>query len=411
MNIILPDNFTSGRISSTDVSGMLEEMEKAMILKNITFPIVPSSDGYYHVWIKDPNLKGGRKQFKAKSLDTLKEKVYSYKTEYKRFNTVYRSMMDEKLKYIKDEEKRLSVINTISVNDSLYTRYFAGTDFEKMKVNLITKKDLENIITYNLTRYDLRKRAFMNMRTILKTTLNYAYENYMVEDNVYNRIDFAKYNDMLIKNVPIRDRVHTDDEYNRILAYIHYEQNARPRYIVPYALELQMLAGLRRGEIPPLTWDDVADGMIRIYKELIVIKKSKYNSHEYPAIVEHTKTHKDRVFPITSDIRDLLNRIYMLEYNSEFIFPSNRTKIGCIGNQALYKFYRKACKDLGIEISKETMKGTHSFRRNAITRTANITGDMVLTSQLYGNSPNVARENYYTGIDLNSARKMLEEIG
>ncbi len=46
-------------------------------------------------------------------------------------------------------------------------------------------------------------------------------------------------------------------------------------------------------------------------------------------------------------------------------------------------------------------KGTHSFRRNAITDVVNASGgNIILASKLFGNSPEVAKKNYFTGIDM-----------
>ncbi len=69
------------------------------------------------------------------------------------------------------------------------------------------------------------------------------------------------------------------------------------------------------------------------------------------------------------------------------------------------------CKSLGIKTSKEIIKGTHSFRRNAITDTVNRSGgniNIVMAAKLFGNTPDVASNNYYTGIDMNDAKKVLE---
>ena len=54
--------------------------------------------------------------------------------------------------------------------------------------------------------------------------------------------------------------------------------------------------------------------------------------------------------------------------------------------------------------------GTHSFRRNAITNVANLTGgNLTLASKLFGNSPQVANKNYYTGIDIDKVLEILEK--
>lgn len=68
------------------------------------------------------------------------------------------------------------------------------------------------------------------------------------------------------------------------------------------------------------------------------------------------------------------------------------------------------CRKLGIEITREVIKGTHSFRRNAITDVVNASGgNIVLASSLFGNSPEVAQKNYYTGIDMSEAATILNK--
>ena len=43
----------------------------------------------------------------------------------------------------------------------------------------------------------------------------------------------------------------------------------------------------------------------------------------------------------------------------------------------------------------------HSYRRIAITRTVNNSGgDIIMAAKLFGNSPNVINQHYYTGLDL-----------
>ena len=69
----------------------------------------------------------------------------------------------------------------------------------------------------------------------------------------------------------------------------------------------------------------------------------------------------------------------------------------------------RMCRNLGIQISRDKMKGPHSFRRNGITKVCNLAGgNIVLASMLYGNSPECASRNYYTGLDLVTARQLLE---
>ena len=74
----------------------------------------------------------------------------------------------------------------------------------------------------------------------------------------------------------------------------------------------------------------------------------------------------------------------------------------------VYQFYSRICKKLGIKISREEIKGTHSFRRNAITDVVNESGgNLILAAELFGNSPEIAKKNYYTGINKEEALRVL----
>lgn len=82
-------------------------------------------------------------------------------------------------------------------------------------------------------------------------------------------------------------------------------------------------------------------------------------------IVDHTKTYVNRQFPITKDLQEFLDRYKLIhgEYypDSKYLFPSN-----------------------------------------------NSGGDLILASQLFGNSPKTAKSNYYTGLNLEKAKMILE---
>ena len=94
--------------------------------------------------------------------------------------------------------------------------------------------------------------------------------------------------------------------------------------------------------------------------------------------------------------------------DSEYLFPADSPN-GCITNNVVYNFYRRVCQKLGIKISRNVIKGTHSFRRNAISQVINnAEGGATMASQLYGNTPDVALRHYYAGLDLTTARKVLE---
>ena len=78
MNELLLNVINHGNLSCEDARKMYEMIQREEIIKSYTFPTKPSSDGYFHIYVKDSTVKSGRRQFKSKTLDDLKEKVYQY---------------------------------------------------------------------------------------------------------------------------------------------------------------------------------------------------------------------------------------------------------------------------------------------------------------------------------------------
>lgn len=397
-----------------DIREIYYQKMQEKIIEKYTLPAKPSSDGYYHLYLKDP-LSKKRKSVKAKTLDALKEKIYQFENgasgqSKKTFKTCFEISQSEKLRYVKNKEKTLSIQNTISRNQSEYKRFFEGSFIENRFIEEISKKDLEEVVEANLRKYDLHPKGLASMRSILNSIFTLAYQENWILENPYLRIDFKKYSDMLSVPTPTEERGYTDAEIERIMRQIHASQEKTPRYVTAYALELQIICGLRRGEVPPLRWSDVHDSHILICREQLTVKKTE-NIPEHFEIVGHTKTYKNRRFPITDELEDFLKRLKAIHEkyypDSEFLFPA-KTENGCITNNCVYNYFRRICRKENIRISKEAIKGTHAFRRTRITEAINKSGgNIVMASELFGNSPEVAKKYYYTGIDLDEARNIL----
>jgi integrase len=407
----------SDTITVRDVRVLYAMKERNELLSKYTFPEDIGGDGYFRIYVKDVTKKSGRKQLFAKSLEELQEKVYQYEKGIlgngrKTFDDVFRLVEQDKTKYIKDKVKLLSVQNTVLRDCSEYKRFFENTEFSRMYMDEISRKDIENIIYVNLTKYDLRIKGFASMKAILRGVFKKAYYEGWIEENQYERVDMKKFESMTVADVPINKRCHSNATVKTLLNYLHEYQKQKPSYLPAYALEIQILMGLRRGEVPPLEWADIDESSVRISKEQITVKKTK-NVKEHFVIVPHTKTYVDRYFPISDDLSEFLKRlreVHKIYYpKSKYLFPADSAN-GVITNNTIYDFYRRTCKKLEIEVNQEFRKGTHSFRRNAITDVINSSGgNIVLASKLFGNSPEVAKRNYFTGIDMNDALECLNK--
>ncbi len=353
-----------------------------------------------------------------KKLEELQEKVLQRdlgieSTSKKTFADVFNYLQEEKIMYIKDDEKLLSVQNTISRNYSEFKRFFNDTSFVKMYIDDITSKDIETIIHSNIEKYELHPKGIASLKALLNQTFDYAFKQNLIRENPFLRVDFEKFRYMASSPVPIEQRAYADTDLKIFLDYLHDKQQKRKNYLPAYALEMQILTGLRRGEIPPLQWSDVTADYIHMHQEQLTIKKHG-NVSEHFEIVNHIKTHKSRKYPMSDDLKDLIQRLKSVhdKYypDSMYLFPA-KSENGVITNNTVYNLYRRMIKSLGYQQTKGVILGTHSFRRNAITRTVNASnGNLVLAAEMFGNSPEVIRSNYYTGLNIEDAKTVVNKV-
>ena len=379
----------------------------------ICIPEKKSTDGYYHVYIPDNTKKNKRRQIKAKTINDLLNKIdnalkNSCPSVTRSFKETFDIVENKKLNRVKDPDLKKSKEQTVNRDYTQYKRFFNDTSFEKKDVSMITKLDIENVIEMNLARYDLRPKALQSMQGIICSIFKYAYQNYWIPEDISKRIDYKDFYDGCISPTPIRDRCYTKDDINKLIDYAHQMQTLYPKKSNAYAYELQIYTGLRRGELSPLTWDDV------IVQDNVVYLSITKQLKEDNSIVNRTKTNKDRVVPLTSNAREVLHKLEFLhrEYypNSKYLFPTNKA-LGCIVYSAVYGFHKIACRNLGIPISKDYIKGTHAFRRTIATEFRNKGVNPQAVSNYLGHNKMTEDLNYYVGGYDNEVAHMIANLG
>jgi len=166
---------------------------------------------------------------------------------------------------------------------------------------------------------------------------------------------------------------------------------------------------MRRGEVCPLLWADVNfdQKTIYIHQEQLIDR----THHSKQVIVEYTKTNKARFYAIADMELEFLEKLMTIHKkyfpDNPYLFPAD-TINGCISCADIGDFHNDLYKSLGIMISKEVKRGPHAFRRTRITEVINNTGgNVVLAAQMFGNSPETIRKNYYTK---DTIKKQLEAL-
>ena len=98
--------------------------------------------------------------------------------------------------------------------------------------------------------------------------------------------------------------------------------------------------GLRRGKVPSFMWSDIDEsgGYIEISKEQLTVKKDG-RTPEHFVIVSHTKTYKNRRFPLSTTVREFLARLKAMQErfypDCQYLFQA-ATVNGIITNNTVY---------------------------------------------------------------------------
>ena len=403
------------QLTEEGVKELLMKIEHDNIISRYSFPEKPDGRGYYRVYVKDPTVPSGRKQLRDKNLDNLKEKVYQYEKGIpdSEHGITFKNAFEYAIKFEQDNvspERKYSRNNTICKYRNEYNRFFGDTAFEDKFISDISLRDIDMQIRAILKRFHLSKKGMESIRSVINLTFNRAAYMGWIDHNPASKILWKDYKKLLIEATPIKERAYSEKELNAISEYLKDYHAKKIKYIPAYALEFQMIVGMRRGEIAPLLWEDIdfENGTIFVHQELISLKGNK-TEEEY--ICNYTKNGKSRYYPIAEleleflqRLKDVHDRYYP---DSKFLFPAD-TKNGCITNNMTYQFFRRMCNNLGIPINRECIRGTHALRRNAITEMVNKSnGNCILVAQMFGNSPETIRKHYYVGDDIERMRDIL----
>lgn len=402
-------------LGSKEVMEILKVVIKKELLRDYDFDTLkPDAKGMYRISVEDSKSPTGKKRLYAKNIEKLKEKVYQHLKAVpgSRANQTFKYVFEEAQRYELTNttpERQISRNNTVARNNSFYKRYFDGTEFENLPISLISVRELDAFIRETMKRIKFTKSTRDSLRTIINLVFKRAMYMEWINENAAAKLIWKDYDRFLYTTAPVSKRAYSDEEISRMIELDRERQKKDPAFMTPYAHEFQTITAFRRGEICPLMWKDVdfERGTIYVHQEQL---EDRFNNHEQH-IVDYTKTHKDREYPIADQEAVFLRKLYEVHEKyypeSPFLFPAD-TPNGCITCQAVMGYHRKLCDKLGIPMSNEYRRGPHAFRRTRITDIVNATGGNVyLAALMYGNSPETIRKNYYTQDSLENQRAAL----
>lgn len=315
--------------------------------------------GRWQTYVRDDS---GRKIIRATSEESLLGKLYEhYCTNQHIDNLTLESFFSEWLEY---KESITSSSNTIRRHEQHWKKYFSGSSLVSAKLSSLDLLELQKACNLLIKQYNLSSKEWQNIKTILSGMFDYAFQKGWIKSNFMKDVKITVRFRQVNKKSGSTQTYQTE-EYNALMNYLSKEY-IETGNIAVLAVRFNFMLGLRVGELVALKWSDIVDlNHIQITRE--EIKESSRSSDSWVdcyKVVEHTKTHSDRVVMLVPKAIALLNEIRLetaYELSGDgYIFMRDGNRI--TSRQAAYVL-EKACSKLGIPV-----KSTHKIRKTVASR-------------------------------------------
>lgn len=383
----------NGMIDLSYVQEQIEMNKRKEILEAHPWSMSQGKDGNWRTYL--PDEERGRRMVKRSTQKKLEDAVVEF---YRKQDDSPKTFKDMYFHWREVQDNLISS-NSISKYNTDYVRYFQDTDFEKIEISKITEEDIKVFIVQTVKRSNLCKKACKTLFGYIKNTINSARVNKLLFDNPVEFLEarqFYKYcND---DKKPLEKRLVSNSDMKLLNSQFQSDYEKHPDYIPTYAVHFASLTGMRVGEVSALSWGNIFDSYI------LIDKSEKYDRIEKKYYIDKTKNGKERIFPITSEIRILLSALKRIEqergFLCEWVFANES---GRIHAPVISSCLKNKCRQAGIE-----ERGVHAFRRTINSKLRCNGASATVAAALLGHTEEV-NENYYT-FDVSSLSEKAELV-
>ena len=341
---LLKEVIDYGIIDADSVLDMLMSNKREQVLKIHPYAITPptSEDGRWQTTYKEVN--GKRRNIKAPSKEALLDKLISFyfsnpHTDKMTFHTLYEEWLEYK-------QTVTNSPNTIKRHEQHYRKYFEPSGLHEKKLKQLDELLLEKECNRIVKGYNLSRKEWGNIKTILNGMFAYAVrKKYLTENPMENVKILVKFKQIVKKTG--KTETYNSDELKSLNQYLDrmYAETLDTSFL---AVKLNFLLGLRVGELVALKWEDYSDmNHLHIVRE--EVRNQNTNTYE---VVEHTKTNSDRFVVLVPKAINILQKV---KRSSDYIFTRNGERL--TSRQVAYVLEKYAERQ-GVAI-----KSTHKMRK------------------------------------------------
>lgn len=244
--------------------------------------------------------------------------------------------------------------NTIKRHKQHYNKYFAPSPLNSKQIKQIDELMLEEECNRIVKKHNLTRKEWCNAKTIVNGMYEYAVRKKYLKENLMQKIQILVKFRQVTRKTGKTETFNTEElkDLNRFLEQ-QYAETGDSSFL---AVMVNMLLGLRVGELVALKWSDIVDA-----KHLHIVREEVRNQTDNSyKVAEHTKTNRDRFVIIVPKAWEILKRI---EQENEYIFVRNGERITSIRIATILRKYAHA---MGVPLkSSHKMRKTYASTLNA----------------------------------------------
>jgi len=263
------------------------------------------------------------------------------------------------------KEKETSAANVYKLN-WVWEKYYKDDAIIKEPIDEIRTIDLKEWFLDKIDAYNITRRQFKEMKSLLNMLLDYAVELEIVPVNVSRNIRNISYKKFRQeKTKPVGDQVYINDEESRAIeiALNQFQKTGNTAYL---GICLNFTLALRIGELAALKKSDIAENTVHIQRsEVSIYEEREGKLHKKGVeIVPHTKTPRsDRELILTEVSKRFLKMIIM--ENAKRGFISDDLFIHSDGTRMNSYSINRALRRVN-ELLETSQKGNHSIRKTCL---------------------------------------------
>lgn len=370
------------------------------ILSNHPYNIWFASDGYWKTKLKGDD--GRKYQIKRRKKSDIEDAVIEYYKTHSSGEYTFKSRFD---KWIERQRSCARSENTILKYQSDYRRFFEGYPLTEIDIRDIDEEILSEHIMTVLQDKKIPWRAFKDIMGYVNGMFQKCVREKIISDNPCDYLDMEIYKKYCYIP-PVKttsQRTLSENDIHTLLNDIRNPKAHNANIMCCFAIEMALNTGMRVSELAGLMWEDIITD-----ERLMIIRHSeRFNRTTKESWISTTKTGKERIFPLTDNITDLLNRIKAYEIDhgwfGDYVFQDSEGRLTKSKISDSIRNHTMSSEYSGV-------KSIHAIRRTLNSKMRCDGVSATVASSLIGNSERVNDRNYtYDISELNEKRRIVEK--